>query len=149
MHTTMILQKTLLTAAFALVLAGANAQAQTAAQPSATSPKASASVAADVPVRALVAAMAAQDAAAIRAQFAPTATQAYGVDGKMKDPSATAKWLESDIIKKRGKVEDPEFTVNGNEVVVRGQYKAFLYSSKANFLFTVENGLITSWRMRY
>ena len=91
----------------------------------------------------------AQHPAAIRAQFAPIATQAYGANGKMKDPAATAQWLESDIIQRRGKVEAPEFTVNGNEVVVRGQYSATGYTSKANFLFTVENGLITSWRMRY
>lgn len=142
-------QKGLVIGAFAVVLAGANANAQTAAQPNTSSPTATVSVSADVPVRALVSAMQAQDAVAIRAQFAPTATQAYGADGKMKDPAATAKWLESDIIKRRGKVEDPEFTVNGNEVVVRGQYNAVGYTNKANFLFTVENGLITSWRMRY
>ena len=145
----MTLQKGLVIGAFAVVLAGANANAQTAAQPNTSSPTATVSVSADVPVRALVSAMQAQDAVAIRAQFAPTATQAYGADGKMKDPAATAKWLESDIIKRRGKVEDPEFTVNGNEVVVRGQYNAVGYTNKANFLFTVENGLITSWRMRY
>ena len=44
---------------------------------------------------------------------------------------------------------NPEFTVTGSEVVVRGQYNATGHTSKANFLFTVENGLITSWRMRY
>jgi flagellar capping protein FliD len=145
----MTLQKGLVIGAFAVVLAVANANAQTAAQPNTSSPTATVSVSADVPVRALISAMQAQDAVAIRAQFAPTATQAYGADGKMKDPAATAKWLESDIIKRRGKVEDPEFTVNGNEVVVRGQYNAVGYTNKANFLFTVENGLITSWRMRY
>jgi len=42
-----------------------------------------------------------------------------------------------------------EFSVNGHEVVVRGQYSSRGYSSKADFLFTVENGLIASWRMRY
>jgi hypothetical protein len=145
----MTLQRGLVIGAFAVVLAGANANAQTASQPNASLQATTVSVSADVPVRALVSAMSAQDAAAIRAQFAPTATQAYGADGKMKDPGATAKWLESDIIKRRGKVEDPEFTVNGNEVVVRGQYNAVGYTSKANFLFTVESGLITSWRMRY
>ena len=129
----------------AVALVGADANAQTATQ----APLATITVAADVPVRALIAAMQAQDAAAIRAQFAPTATQAYGADGKMKAPAATAKWLESDIIKRHGKVADPEFTVTGSEVVVRGQYNATGYTSKANFLFTVENGLITSWRMRY
>ena len=143
------LQKRFLTVVFAFAMAGASAQAQTASPPNAPMPSNTASVSPDVPVRALISAMQAQDAAAIRAQFAPTATQAYGADGKMKDPAATAKWLESDIIQRRGKLEAPEFTVNGNEVVVRGQYSATGYTSKANFLFTVENGLITSWRMRY
>lgn len=134
--------------AVALVGAGANAQT-TSPPPGATPASATSTVAADVPVRALIAAMQAQDAAAIRAQFAPTATQAYGADGRMKTPEATARWLESDIIRRHGKVADPEFSVSGNEVVVRGQYNATGYTSKASFLFTVENGLITSWRMRY
>lgn len=104
---------------------------------------------AEAPVRALIEAMAAEDAAAIRAQFSADATQAYGADGRMKSPAATARWLETDIIQRNGKVADPVFTVNGNEVVVQGQYNSIGYSSKADFLFTVENGLITSWRMRY
>lgn len=48
----------------------------------------------------------------------------------MKSPAATAKWLESDIIKRQGKVADPEFTMNGNEVVVRGQYNATGYTAR-------------------
>ncbi len=104
---------------------------------------------ASAPVRALIDAMAKQDAPRIRAQFSPQATQAYGADGPMKSPAATARWLETDIIERDGKVADPVFSVNGNEVVVQGQYSARGYSSKANFLFTVDNGLITSWRMRY
>jgi hypothetical protein len=103
----------------------------------------------DAPVRALIKAMEAEDAALIRAQFSPNATQACGADGRMKSPAATARWLESDIISRNGKVLNPEFSENGNEVVVRGQYSSRGYSSKADFLFTVENGLITSWRMRY
>jgi hypothetical protein len=103
----------------------------------------------DAPVRALIEAMEAGDAARIRAQFSPNATQAYGADGRMKTPAATARWLESDIISRNGKVTNPEFSENGNEVIVRGQYSSQGYSSKADFLFTVENGLITSWRMRY
>jgi SnoaL-like domain len=103
----------------------------------------------DAPVRALIEAMEAGDAARIRAQFSPNATQAYGADGRMKNPAATARWLESDIIARNGKVTNPEFSESGNEVIVRGQYSSRGYSSKADFLFTVENGLITSWRMRY
>lgn len=102
------------------------------------------------PVKALMEAMNAEDAEAIRAQFAPTATQAYGADGTMKSPEETRKWIESDIVSRQGKVENPHYTVlSENEVVVTGQYSSQGYTNKADFLFTVENGLITSWRMRY
>ncbi|WPR76244.1 nuclear transport factor 2 family protein [Algoriphagus sp. NG3] len=102
------------------------------------------------PVKALMEAMEVEDAKLIRAQFAPTATQAYGEDGKMKTAEETAKWIESDIISRQGKVKKPEYTIlDGNQVVVRGQYSSRGYTNKADFLFTVENGLITSWRMRY
>jgi len=102
------------------------------------------------PVKTLIEAMETEDAVLIRKQFATTATQAYGANGKMKTPEATAKWLESDIISRQGKVKNPEYIVlSDTEVVVRGQYESRGYSSKADFLFTVEDGLITSWRMRY
>ena len=138
----------------AVAFAGAAANAQTPTSPASTAAASGAAasttgIAVDAPVRALIAAMQAGDAPAIRARFAPAATQAYGSDGRMKTAAATAKWLESDIIERAGKVDKPEFSVDGNQVVVRGQYNAKGYSSKADFLFTVENGLITSWRMRY
>ncbi len=102
------------------------------------------------PVKALMEAMHSENAELIRAQFAETATQAYGADGTMKTAAETKKWIESDIVDRQGKVANPQYTVqNGNEVVVTGQYSSQGYSNKANFLFTVENGLITSWRMRY
>lgn len=102
------------------------------------------------PVKMLIEAMEAENAALIRAQFSNTATQAYGADGVMKTAEQTKKWIESDIISRQGKVANPEFTViSKNEVVVTGQYSSRGYTNKANFLFTVENGLITSWRMRY
>lgn len=102
------------------------------------------------PVKTLIEAMEVENATLIRKQFAKIATQAYGADGEMKTPEATAKWIETDIIGRQGKVSQPEFTVeNGNQVIVKGQYSSQGYSNKANFLFTVEDGLITSWRMRY
>lgn len=102
------------------------------------------------PVKALIEAMEAENAELIRAQFSEKATQAYGADGKMKTPEETKKWIESDIINRQGKVSNPEYSViSENEVVVKGQYSSHGYTNKANFLFTVENGLITSWRMRY
>lgn len=102
------------------------------------------------PVKTLIEAMKAEDAELIRAQFATTATQAYGADGKWKTPEETAKWIESDIISRQGKVENPEYSIiDTDQVVVRGQYFSRGYTNKADFLFTVDNGLITSWRMRY
>ncbi len=102
------------------------------------------------PVKALMEAMQAENSELIRAQFAKTATQAYGADGIMKSAEETKKWIESDIISRQGKVANPEYSIiSENEVVVKGQYSSRGYTNKANFLFTVENGLITSWRMRY
>ena len=131
-----------LAAGLGTALRPAPASAQTTAQPSDPS-------AIEAPVRALIDAMAAGDADRIRAQFAPEATQAYGADGRMKTPAATARWLETDIIQREGKVADPVFTTEGDTVVVRGQYSSRGYTSKADFLFTVKDGKITSWRMRY
>jgi len=102
------------------------------------------------PVKALIEAMQAENAELISAQFSETATQAYGTDGTMKTAQETRKWLESDIINRQGKVANPQYTViNENQVVVKGQYSSHGYTNKADFLFTVHHGLITSWRMRY
>ena len=102
------------------------------------------------PEKTLMKAMQAEKAELITAQFAETATQAYGAEGTMKTAEETKKWIESDIVDRQGKVANPQYTLlNENQVVVTGQYSSQGYTNKANFLFTVENGLITSWRMRY
>ncbi len=100
-------------------------------------------------VRTLLDAMAANDAAGIRSAFAPEASQAYG-DGAPKSGEAFARWLQSDIIDRHGRVEEPRLTENGAEVIVTGRYRNNAgYASAANFLFQVTNGRIVSWRMRY
>lgn len=102
------------------------------------------------PVKTLIEAMQTENAELIRAQFSKTATQAYGAEGTMKTADETRKWIESDIISRQGKVANPNYTViNENQVVVKGQYSSQGYTNKADFLFNVENGLITAWRMRY
>jgi len=102
------------------------------------------------PVKALIEAMQAENAELIRAQFSKTATQAYGAEGTMKTAEETRKWIESDIISRQGKVANPQYNIiNENQVVVKGQYSSQGYTNKADFLFNVENGLITAWRMRY
>lgn len=67
----------------------------------------------------------------------------------VKSGEAFFKWLESDIIERKGRVANAQYEVNGNEVVVTGQYSSKGYTNKANFLFKVEDGQIMSWRMRY
>jgi len=100
-------------------------------------------------VRALVDAMKANDAARIRALFAPDASQAYG-NGRPKSGPAFFAWLESDIIERKGQVDDPQFAVNGNEVIVTGQFhNSRGYRAAANFRIVVDNDRILSWQMRY
>jgi hypothetical protein len=49
-----------------------------------------------------------------------------------------------------GRVENPSLVATGDEVVVTGQYRNNNgYSSAADFLFVVSDGLIVSWQMRY
>jgi hypothetical protein len=100
-------------------------------------------------VRALVDAMKANDAARIRALFAPDASQAYG-NGRPKSGPAFFAWLESDIIDRKGQVDDAQFAVNGNEVIVTDQFhNSRGYRAAANFRIVVDNGRIVSWQMRY
>lgn len=100
-------------------------------------------------VRALVDAMKRNDGTRIRAQFAQQASQAYG-NGRPKSGSAFFAWLESDIIDRKGQVDEAQFVVNGSEVIVTGQFRNSRgYRAAANFRLVVENGLIVSWQMRY
>lgn len=97
----------------------------------------------------LIDAMQANDGDRIRAVFADDASQAYGA-GSAKSGEAFRAWLESDIIEPHGRVENPSLAVNGDEVVVTGQYRnSNGYRSAANFLMIVEGDKIASWRMRY
>jgi ketosteroid isomerase-like protein len=100
-------------------------------------------------VRELLDAMSANDAARIRAVFAPSARQAYG-DSPPKTGEAFSAWLKSDIIDRHGQVSSPRLAVGEGGVVVTGQYRNNAgYSSAANFLIKVEGGKIVSWQMRY
>ena len=85
----------------------------------------------------------------IRTLFAPQAQQAYG-DGRPKSGPAFFAWLESDIIERKGQVDEAQFAVNGSEVIVTGQFRNSRgYRAAANFRLVVENGRIISWQMRY
>jgi len=134
------LAATLILAAVFTATAGHATEAQSEDQASSSEPRAV--------VTALIDAMQTNDAEQIRSLFDANASQAYG-DGPAKSGAAFFSWLDSDIIQRQGRVENAELAVDGNQVVVTGQYHSRGYTSAANFLMTVENGRITSWRMRY
>lgn len=97
----------------------------------------------------LIEAMDANDAERISGFFSDDASQAYG-NGTPKSGDAFRRWLQSDIIGVKGRVADPVIKADGNSVVVTGEYRnANGYTSKADFLLTVEDGKIISWTMRY
>jgi len=99
-------------------------------------------------VRSLIDAMSENDAEKIRSMFHENASQAYG-DSPAKSGQDFFSWLESDIIERKGHVDNANFSTNGNEVVVKGQYSSKGYTNKANFLFKVKGDKIMSWQMRY
>lgn len=99
-------------------------------------------------VKSLIDAMTANDAEKIRSVFHENTKQAYG-NGSWKSGSDFYSWLQSDIIDRKGHVENAKYSTDGNEVVVTGQYSSEGYTNKANFLFVVENDKIISWQMRY
>ena len=102
----------------------------------------------EIVIKSLIEAMSENNAAKIRSLFAENASQAYG-DSPSKSGKDFFKWLESDIIERNGHVENVKYEVDGNSVIVTGQYSSKGYTNKANFLFSVEDGKIMSWQMRY
>lgn len=99
-------------------------------------------------VKSLIASMAINDAQQIRSVFDENASQAYG-DSPAKSGKAFFSWLESDIIERKGHVDNAQYAVDGKGVVVTGQYSSKGYTNKADFLFKVVDGNIVSWQMRY
>lgn len=99
-------------------------------------------------IKSLIGAMKTNDADKIKSLFNENASQAYG-DGPSKSGKAFFSWLDSDIIDRKGHVENANYSVQENNVVVTGQYSSIGYTNKANFLFTVKDGKIMSWKMRY
>lgn len=99
-------------------------------------------------IKSLLDAMQKNDAEKIRSLFDKNASQTYG-NGTPKSGKAFFSWIDSDIIQRNGKVENPKFRVNNNQVVVTGQYSSEGYTNKANFLFSIKDGKIMSWQMRY
>lgn len=102
-------------------------------------------------VKELINAMEVNDAKRIQAVFADDATQEYQRwYARKKQGDKFRSWLKSDIIDVRGRVQNPVYQVDGNQVVVKGTYvNNDNYRNAADFLLVVKDGKIVSWTMRY
>lgn len=91
------------------------------------------------------------DAPSIRKAFADNASQLYERwYAREKTGDKFRAWLESDIIKTHGKVENPTLSVDGDSVIVTGQFENNQgYTSPADFLFEINKGKIVKWTIRY
>lgn len=99
-------------------------------------------------VDALVAAMAAGDAAAVMAAFTQDAGYAYSLDGALTRGDGFDAWVASDITGPRSQFAIESATVEGDRVdalVLWGRGGAM--TSPARYVFTVVDGKVDSWRM--
>jgi hypothetical protein len=98
-------------------------------------------------VDALIAAMAAGDAAAVNAAFTPDAGYAYSLDGELNRGDAFDGWIASDITGPGSKfVIESATEANGtvDALVLWGRGEP---STPARYVFTIVDGKIDSWRM--
>jgi hypothetical protein len=98
-------------------------------------------------VDALVAAMAAGDAAAVEAAFTPDAGYAYSLDGGLTRGDGFDAWITSDITGPGSVFVIESAAVEGDTVdalVLWGRGSA---TSPARYVFTVLEGKVDSWRM--
>ncbi len=87
------------------------------------------------------------DQEAVFALFAEDACVAYGT-GACMSAERLERWWQSDIFSVEGRIEEAELTTDGSEVTLTGQYRSNGWSGRANYVFTVADGLITGWSMR-
>jgi limonene-1,2-epoxide hydrolase len=90
----------------------------------------------------------AQDRAAAQALLAPTVWYAYGANGTQNSGQSFLNWLESDLFAPNARIVIERATANGTEIRLEGRWgRNGNATNRANYLFTVQNGLIASWRL--
>lgn len=119
------------------------------------SPTASAAVASNVAevvtpeavVQAFITAVNAGDQAATFALVSPDTCIQYGT-GTCISAERLERWWQSDIFGPQGQITADELVTDGDTVTLTGQYNSNGWSGRANYVFTVADGLITGWSMR-
>jgi SnoaL-like domain len=99
-------------------------------------------------VQGFVNAINANDRAAGLALVADQAGYAYSLTGTLNTGNSFRSWLESDLFGPRAVIQIQQVSQTGNVVRVQGRWgRNGNATNAADYHFTVENGLITSWRL--
>ncbi|MCU0390830.1 MAG: nuclear transport factor 2 family protein [Thermoflexibacter sp.] len=90
----------------------------------------------------------ANDRNAVAPLLAANAGYAYSLTGALNTGERFRSWLESDLFAPRAVIQMETVTQNGNVVRIQGRWgRNGNATNRADYYFTVENGLITAWRL--
>jgi hypothetical protein len=136
----------------AIVIAASIALCSCSEQEDTPSPNTQAQVTLNTPefrvVESFLNAINANDRTAALALVAPNVGYAYSLTGTLNTGVSFLNWLESDLFAPKAVVQMQTATQNGNVVRIQGRWgRNGNASNAADYYFTVENGLITAWRL--
>ncbi len=90
----------------------------------------------------------ANDRNAALALVSDNAGYAYSLTGSLNTGTSFRNWLESDLFAPRAVIQIETATQDGNVVRIQGRWgRNGNATSRADYYFTVANGLITAWRL--
>jgi hypothetical protein len=73
---------------------------------------------------------------------------AYSMNGTLSTGQSFLNWLESDLFAPNARIVIESATQNGNTVNIVGRWgRNGNATNRANYFFTVQNGIITAWRL--
>ena len=99
-------------------------------------------------VQSFINAINANDRSAVAPLIATNAGYAYSLTGALNTGERFQSWLESDLFAPRAVIQMETVTQNGNVVRIQGRWgRNGNATNRADYYFTVENGLITAWRL--
>ncbi len=111
-------------------------------------PAASLNSAEFIVVQNFVNAINANDRIAGLALVSTNAGYAYSLTGSLNTGNSFTNWLESDLFGPRAVVNIERASQNGNVIRIQGRWgRNGNATNAADYYFTVENGLITAWRL--
>jgi hypothetical protein len=99
-------------------------------------------------VQNFIAAINNNDRAAGLVLVSQNAGYAYSLTGTLNTGTSFTNWLESDLFGPRAVIQVESATQDGNVVRIQGRWgRNGNASNRADYYFTVQNDLITAWRL--